>query len=95
MKKLSLAITLLLASQVLAADWPQWRGPEFNGSSPEKGLPGKFEKSSAAWVLDMPGPSASTPVIYEDSVYITTPDQKNENAACHERGSENGKSEMG
>jgi outer membrane protein assembly factor BamB len=29
---------LLLAASALAADWPQWLGPERNGSSPERGL---------------------------------------------------------
>jgi len=87
MKKTALALTFLLATQILAENWPQWRGPEFNGSSSEKGLPGKFEKSSAAWVLDMPGPSASTPVVFEDHVYLTTPDEKTKtlHALCVDR----------
>jgi outer membrane protein assembly factor BamB len=58
----------------LAADWPQWRGPNFNGSTDEKGLPSEFSKDSAAWTLDMPGPSASTPVVFGDRVFTSTVD---------------------
>jgi outer membrane protein assembly factor BamB len=76
MKIAAFALTFLLSSSVLAENWPQWRGPELNGSSKETGLPGKFTKEGAQWVLDLPGPSASTPVIFEDHVYLTTTDEK-------------------
>ena len=28
-----------------AEQWPQWRGPSFNGSSTEQGLPTRFSKT--------------------------------------------------
>ncbi len=65
-----------LAGQARAAvtgsDWPNWRGPAFNGSSPEKGLPVKFSPSEGVkWTTELPGPSAATPVIIGDSVFVT------------------------
>jgi outer membrane protein assembly factor BamB len=74
--------SILLSAQVRAANWPQWRGPNFNGSSDEKGLPEKFSKESAVWTLDLPGPSASTPVIWEDRIFVSTPDEKTKTLQC-------------
>ncbi len=38
-----------------AADWPQWRGPELRGTSPETGLPVKWSASEGlAWKLALP-----------------------------------------
>lgn len=72
---------------VLAADWPQWRGPNFNGFTEEKGLPVEFSKATASWTLDMPGPSASTPVVYGDKVFVSTVDSQNKtlHAMCLDR----------
>jgi len=60
-----------------AADWPQWRGPNFNGSSPETGLPQTWTKEGAAWALDMAGPSASTPVVLGGKLFTSTIDAQN------------------
>ena len=32
----------LVAVAAQAENWPQWRGPYFNGSSAEKGLPARY-----------------------------------------------------
>ena len=58
-----------------AADWPQWRGPAFNGSSDEKNPPINFSKSEGVkWTVDLPGPSAATPIVFGDYVFVSTPD---------------------
>lgn len=60
----------------MAADWPQWRGPHFDGSSPEKNLPVKWSKTeNVAWTLDLPGPGAATPVIWENHVFVSSTDR--------------------
>ena len=43
--------TLLLLPLLLAADWPQWRGPARDGVSPEKGLLRKWPEGGPklAW----------------------------------------------
>jgi outer membrane protein assembly factor BamB len=57
-----------------AANWPQWRGPNQDGSSPETGLPDHFSKTeNVRWSADLPGLSASAPAIWGDSVFITAP----------------------
>jgi outer membrane protein assembly factor BamB len=87
MKYAQLVFSLLTVASTIAADWPQWRGPAFNGSSPEKNLPSKWAKDGPAWSVDMPGPSASTAVIMGDLVFTSTADIKNKtlHAICLDR----------
>lgn len=84
----SLALSLFFSTAVLAENWPQWRGPAFNGSTPEKNLPAKFSKTeNVAWTVELPGPGASTPVIWGDSVLVSSGDKKEKNlvALCLDR----------
>ncbi len=80
MKKLSLlgvAFAASLALPLCAANWPQWRGPDFNGSSPETGLPSSLSKTNnLRWQVPMPGSAGSTPVVWDDRVFITTADEQ-------------------
>ncbi|MCC6352847.1 MAG: PQQ-like beta-propeller repeat protein [Verrucomicrobiae bacterium] len=58
-----------------AADWRHWRGPEFNGSSPETGLPATWSKTkNVAWRADLPGPSAATPIVSGEHVFVSSVD---------------------
>jgi len=58
-----------------AADWPHWRGPEFNGSSPEAGLPMSWSRTEGiAWATPLPGPGDATPIIVGDRVYVSSTD---------------------
>ena len=56
-----------------AADWPQWRGPQGNGSSLETGLPLEWsETAGIAWKADIPEWGSSTPVMAGDAVFVTS-----------------------
>ena len=58
-----------------AENWPNWRGPSWNGASPETGLPTTFSKTEGVkWKVDLPGIGASTPVIWGDAVFLTAAD---------------------
>ncbi|MGQ9609630.1 MAG: outer membrane protein assembly factor BamB family protein, partial [bacterium] len=64
---------LLFISTALSAyseNWPQWWGPFLNGSTKESNLPVSFSEN-IIWAAKMPGPGPSTPVIWEDKVFIT------------------------
>ena len=80
---------LLVATPLpgLAANWPQWRGPAFNGSSPETGLPSTWSKETVQWRADLPGPTASSPIIWGDRVFVSTPNDttKTLHALCLDR----------
>src|SRR5688572_4037823 len=68
---------VLCASLVHAANWPQWRGPNFDGSSTETGLPSQFSKTeNVAWTVPLPGPSGSTPAIFGDYVFVSSTDKE-------------------
>jgi len=63
---------LATAQVTMAADWPQWRGPFFNGSSPETGLPADWSTTNKiAWSTALPGPSSATPVVWGDRIFLT------------------------
>jgi outer membrane protein assembly factor BamB len=89
MKATLLILPLFAASSIFAAEWAQWRGPDFNGSSPEKNLPTHWTKEKAAWVVDMPGPSASTPIIFGERVFTSTVNDSDKtlHAICLDRNS--------
>ncbi len=58
-----------------AENWPQWRGPFFNGSTTESGLPTQWSKTeNVVWVAPLPGKGNATPVVWGDSVFVTSPD---------------------
>ena len=67
---LTLAATLgLLSAPPPSArgeeNWPQWRGPHYNGSSGAKNLPEKFGKTeNLLWSTPMPGLSNGTPIVW-------------------------------
>lgn len=75
---LSLALVGLAGAAFLtspAANWPQWRGPQFDGSTTDTGVPASFSKEeNLKWVADMPGPAAATPVVWEDKVFVSSTD---------------------
>jgi outer membrane protein assembly factor BamB len=56
----------------LAADWPQWRGPERNGISKETGLLKEWPKDGPklVWQVKDIGSGYSTPAIVNDRIYL-------------------------
>lgn len=90
MKQTTLALyfaAAFVSTHLHAANWPQWRGPEFNGSSPEKNLPATFSRTeNVLWSAPLTGPSGATPVSWGDHIFVSTPDaQKNLNLICFNR----------
>ena len=78
------ALSITLAAH--AENWPQWRGPAFNGSSPEKNLPETWTKETVKWSAPLPGPSGATPAVWGDHIFVTSPDaQKNLVLFCLDR----------
>jgi outer membrane protein assembly factor BamB len=64
---------LASALPVWAADWPQWRGPFFNGSTDETNLPTSWSATeNTAWVFPLPGPSGATPIVWGDKVFVAS-----------------------
>jgi len=61
-----------LATVTLFADnWPQWRGPESNGVSRERGLATTWTQTeNVTWKLALPSRSGSTPIAWEDTIFL-------------------------
>lgn len=56
-------------------DWPQWRGPHFDGTGDAVHLPEKFSKDeNLLWSVKLPGPSNGTPIISGDRIFTTAID---------------------
>lgn len=70
-----LAVAALVASvtcPLIAADWPQFRGPTGTGQSDEKALPTKWDNTSVVWKTQLKGRGHSSPVIAGDKIFLTS-----------------------
>jgi outer membrane protein assembly factor BamB len=69
-----LPVVLLLASVVLAADWPQWRGPMRDGVSQESGLLKEWpaDGPKLLWQVKDMGQGYSTPAVVGERLYLQT-----------------------
>jgi outer membrane protein assembly factor BamB len=54
------------------ADWVAFRGPDGQGVSTAKALPVEWSESeNIAWKIPIPGPGASSPIVFQDHIYIS------------------------
>ncbi len=67
----TLLALLALGIPIQAADWPQWRGPALDGSSPETGLPLVWSpEDNVVWTLSLPGTGGASPIVWGDRVFL-------------------------
>ena len=77
---------LLLAGVGQAADWPEWRGPERTGASPERGLPVRWTATeNVAWTVPLPSGGGATPIVSGDRVFLNVADGPEVALWCLER----------
>jgi outer membrane protein assembly factor BamB len=58
---------------VRAENWPRWRGPDGNAVAPEKPLPSRWDtQRNVRWKVAVPGEGYSSPIVWEDRLYLTT-----------------------
>src|SRR5438093_10645171 len=71
------SIAILWTPSVQANEnWPQWRGPSGNGTSDSTNLPTTWSLSTGeniVWKIELPAWSGSTPVIWGDYIFLTSP----------------------
>lgn len=64
----------LLAVVGRAENWPQWRGPWGDGVSVERGLPHAWSREqNVRWRVELPAAGNSTPVIWQNRIFLTQP----------------------
>jgi outer membrane protein assembly factor BamB len=72
----SYAVIILFVNMVSltqAQNWPNWRGPNGDGSSSETNLPVRWDSvTNVVWKTSVPGKGYSSPVIWKDKLFITT-----------------------
>jgi len=75
----TLSASVVAVAAVSAENWPQWRGPQLNGVSAEKGLPTKWTpEENIAWKLAMPSRTGATPIIWNDHIFLNVALQEKE-----------------
>jgi len=61
-----------LNHSALADNWPQWRGPEGTSVAEKGDFPTEFSSSkNALWKVKLPGAGSSTPIAWEDQIFVT------------------------
>lgn len=56
-----------------AQNWPQWRGPLGTGACPEGNPPLEWsEDENIKWKIEIPGKGYSTPIIWENQIFLTS-----------------------
>ena len=93
MKRLALAFMLLCPIYAALADghathephenlqsenWPQWRGPNFNGAAAEHADPPIEwgETKNVKWKIPLPGVGHSTPAVWQERIYVLSAARK-------------------
>ncbi len=68
-----LVLPLFIAGSVARADnWPAWRGPGGRGVCAETAVPLTWAPGkNVRWKVPLPAPGNSTPIVWEDHVFIT------------------------
>lgn len=78
LKKYLLLVMLLLATHAHAGEnWPRWRGPRNDGTSTETNLPAQWSATqNIKWRVELPGPAPSTPIVWNDRIFLTSAEEK-------------------
>ncbi|MPZ19296.1 MAG: PQQ-binding-like beta-propeller repeat protein [Luteitalea sp.] len=64
-------LATIASATLVAGNWPQWRGPSLDGVSTDTGLPTTWSPTeNVAWKLPLPAFSGSTPIIWDDLVFL-------------------------
>lgn len=73
-KLLAICYALSLAAvPAMAENWPMWRGPRGDGTSCERNIPTEWsETKNVAWKVPVEGIGHSSPIVWQDRVFITS-----------------------
>lgn len=67
------SLTTLAGADAASRNWPAWRGPLANGVAPEAKPPVEWsETKNVRWKVKLPGRGTSTPVIWDNQVFLLT-----------------------
>jgi outer membrane protein assembly factor BamB len=72
---LTCGLLMLAVSTLQAENWPGWRGPRGDGTSRETKLPTSWNGKTGEnihWKVEIPGGGHSSPVVWEDRIFLAT-----------------------
>lgn len=76
MNRLVLALAVLCCPAAANDNWPQWRGPNLDGTSSATRLPVSWSTTeNVLWRTKLPSWAAATPIIWGDTVFVTSAEQ--------------------
>lgn len=65
-------VSHLISGSAIAENWPAWRGADGTGISRETGLPVKWSATeNIRWKVPLAEPCNSTPIVWDDRVFLT------------------------
>jgi outer membrane protein assembly factor BamB len=81
---LFLALVLSGSALCRAENWPRWRGPDGNAVSSESPLPERWSsKETIRWKTRIPGEGFSSPIVWEERVFLTAAFDHGQRRALH------------
>ncbi len=79
-------VTLISAAALAADNWPNWRGPNYDGTAPGAKYPVKWNATdNVAWKVALPGKGSSTPVVWGEQIFLTYGVEGKNVVACYDR----------
>lgn len=67
-----IVVLCLWTARASADNWPAWRGADGTGIANESELPTRFgPDNGVAWRVPLPGPGNSTPIVWDQYVFVT------------------------
>jgi len=73
-------------------NWPQWRGPLVTGEAPHGNPPLEWsEDKNVKWKIEVPGKGHSTPIVWENMLFITTAVETDEKIEAKEAANSGGR----
>ena len=77
---------LLCETVCLGGNWPHWRGPNMNGFVAERNLPVRWSATeNVTWTLALPDFSGSTPIIWNDRIFLNIAEGTELHLLCVDR----------
>ncbi|MFO0904650.1 MAG: PQQ-binding-like beta-propeller repeat protein [Pirellulales bacterium] len=82
-----MGLSIFLASTPATAEnWPNWRGPRYDGTAAGDAYPTKWsETENVAWKIKLPGKGSSTPIVWGERIFLTYGADEQNVVACFDR----------
>jgi hypothetical protein len=69
-----IGLSVICVRSLQAENWDRFRGPNGAGQSDAAGIPSEWTESNFLWKRPLPGVGHSSPVVWDQHVFVTTGD---------------------